>query len=419
VRTISAEIRGDVSHEDVLLLNKMDAISITHRDLDYGINPDDMFWVDHGILLRDDIRDSRDEEMVADLISYIVSAEDDKPSSSRRTRDLLYGRRKDSSAEAQQRATDRKQEIDLQVSRHGPAVIQKTFLSTIDVIDQILPEPGDFRRLLKNVSGNYGTPRYFQSVFLAFYELLYVDKLKVADAVGIKTALDRLDDHVKITTGGDWGSTNRVKNVAVVKGLTKKFFKKNPNDPVATIGKREFVNLLSKSKTEAASYEFKQGLHRLEGKMQFDDGAFTGVLETICALANLGKDKVGYVVLGVADKKADADQVKKLYRVASKKAGAFHVVGVDREATKFHTNMDKYLQFLADKISRSELSEETRLRVTSQLSALDYEGLSSIVIRVEAGGEPCFLGEKMFRRKGAQTVVVPGKEIIQIVRLFQ
>ena len=419
VRTLSTSLRGDVSHDDVLILSNMEKISITSRELPYGVKVDDIFWVRHGVLLREDIRDSRDEELIADIIAYIVSPDSDKPASSRQTLDAFYGRPKDSSADAHQRAGSRKLAIDGLVSRFGPGVLAKTTIQTFDLIDEIFPGESLSRKIWKKVSPNYGTPRYFQVIFLAFYELLYVEKLKLADSNGLQSALEGIERHVSITTGGNWSAGNRSKNIDVVKSLIRKYFKTNPADPVALIGRTEFSNLLTKSKTEAASYDFKQGLHRLDNAKAFDDNAFEGILETICALANLGKGKVGYVVIGVADKKPDAERVKALYGGSLVKAGDFYVVGVDREANTFHTNMDKYLQMISNKIEASQLSDEIRIRVTSQLSTVDYEGQSVIVIRVEAGTEPCFLGDRMFRRVGAQTISVAPKEILQVGRLFQ
>lgn len=75
VRRASAKVRGDDSASDVLKLNAMQAISITNKDLDYGIDIEKIFWVAHGILSRDMVRQSRDEELVADLMAYMVSSE--------------------------------------------------------------------------------------------------------------------------------------------------------------------------------------------------------------------------------------------------------------------------------------------------------------------------------------------------------
>ena len=68
VRKTSASIRGDGTFSDSILLNEMDQLSISRRDLDYGIKREEIFWVRHNIVSQDDIRSSGDEEMVLDLI---------------------------------------------------------------------------------------------------------------------------------------------------------------------------------------------------------------------------------------------------------------------------------------------------------------------------------------------------------------
>jgi len=419
VRVLSTSIRGDVSHEDILLLSKMDAISITNKELSYGISADEILWVRQGILTKDDIRDSRDEEVIADLIAYVVSPDDEKPASSRQARDGFYGRTSGAETDDKSKAGSKKSAIDSLVTKYGIPAVQKTLSQAFDLFSEVFCQDQAFKKVLKKVSERYGTPRYFQVVLLAFYELLFVERLKLVDLIGLRKSLDGLDKHVDISTGGNWAAINRVKNISVVKGIIRGYFTANPDDPVAQIGRTEFVNLLAKSRTEAASYDFKQGLHRLDAKREFDAASFDSILETICALANLGKSKVGYIVLGVADKKPDAERVRKLDGKGLIKAGEYYVVGVDREAEKFHINMDKYLQLISDRIAKSDLSDEIKIRVTSTLSCIDYSDRSVVVIRVESGIEPCFLGDKLYRRVGAQTIEVSPKEIVQIMRLFQ
>lgn len=72
VRRLAAKVRGDDSFSDILRLNEMQKISITNRDLNYGISVDDLFWVQNGILSRDNVRKSQDEEIIADIVSYMV-----------------------------------------------------------------------------------------------------------------------------------------------------------------------------------------------------------------------------------------------------------------------------------------------------------------------------------------------------------
>jgi hypothetical protein len=73
VRTIAAEIRGDVSKE-TLLLSDMPEISIeTSRNLHgYSLRAEDIFWCYQGILRTGDLRESDDEQVIADICASIL-----------------------------------------------------------------------------------------------------------------------------------------------------------------------------------------------------------------------------------------------------------------------------------------------------------------------------------------------------------
>ena len=76
VRKISIEIRGDVS-EEILKLYEMPSISMDdyRNDMNYSIKIEDIFWCKTGILSKNELRDSEDEEMIADIIASIVMKE--------------------------------------------------------------------------------------------------------------------------------------------------------------------------------------------------------------------------------------------------------------------------------------------------------------------------------------------------------
>lgn len=73
VRVLSTKLRGDVSHEDVLLLDQMKDISIKQDGNGNGINSDEVFWVKQNIIDREDLRLSVDEEIVGDLSGAMVA----------------------------------------------------------------------------------------------------------------------------------------------------------------------------------------------------------------------------------------------------------------------------------------------------------------------------------------------------------
>jgi len=68
VRSLASEIRGDVSRE-VLPLTEMPTISIDANsiDLGYGVHAEETVWCQQGIMRISDLRDSDDEQFLADI----------------------------------------------------------------------------------------------------------------------------------------------------------------------------------------------------------------------------------------------------------------------------------------------------------------------------------------------------------------
>jgi hypothetical protein len=419
VREYATAIRGDVSHDLVLPLNDMHKISITNKDLEYGVKVEDIFWVKHGVFRKEDIRGSKDEDLVADLVSYIVSSPGDKPGGSSERLDSYYGHPSNSSEEARKRAEDKKLQMDTLVAKAGPNVVLQNMIRTHDVIVEVLTSASTtFRGLIRRSGTKDRVPRYYQIVFWAFYELVIEDRKKIADINGLMKALSGIEDHIKINSGGNWPANNRSANVKKVKAILSDFFKVDPSDPSVLPGITVVDNLLTRSSSEASSYDFKQGFHRLDHTKAFDSVAFDGFLADICAMANLGKEKTGYLVMGIANKEADALRIEHLYGTKPVKAGEFYVTGVDGEAGQYG-GVEKYLHFLATRLSASGLSSEIRNKVTSSLSSVSYYGRTVVIVEVKAGQEPCVVGGNVYKRSGPATIhVTDGKEILKLGKLF-
>ena len=73
VRNLAAEIRGDVSRE-TLLLSEMPEISIetSRNPHGYALKAEDIFWCYQGILRTGDLRESDDEQAIADICASIL-----------------------------------------------------------------------------------------------------------------------------------------------------------------------------------------------------------------------------------------------------------------------------------------------------------------------------------------------------------
>jgi hypothetical protein len=134
VRKLASRVRGDVSAHDKLYLDAMKGISITSKELPYGLNVDTIFWVKDKILTREDIRQSRDEELIADMLGYVLL--NPKLSSSAEIIDEFFGYSPDGAKQI------RREEIEVAVNKVGPELITDQFLAVYDVFRAIVGESG-------------------------------------------------------------------------------------------------------------------------------------------------------------------------------------------------------------------------------------------------------------------------------------
>lgn len=76
VRKLSAELRGDDT-KDILFLTDMPEISIDSKNLKLGyrVKAEETFWCKQGIINITQLRDSEDEQLIADIILSIVLRE--------------------------------------------------------------------------------------------------------------------------------------------------------------------------------------------------------------------------------------------------------------------------------------------------------------------------------------------------------
>ena len=67
----------------------MKKISIVSKELSYGIDVEEVFWIRQGILTKEQTRESRDEELIADILAYMLL--ETKPSSRSEFLDDYFG----------------------------------------------------------------------------------------------------------------------------------------------------------------------------------------------------------------------------------------------------------------------------------------------------------------------------------------
>lgn len=411
VRLIASKTRGDVSASDELPLNEMKKISITNRDLPYGIDVDEIFWIKQGVLTKEQVRESRDEELVADILAFMLL--DTKPSSRSEFLDDFFGY---SDGEAQQQ---RYQEIELATQKNTIEVASADFQRVLDQLKITLNRAG--RTLGQLLFGEQPprAPRYFQVVFLALHKLIVLQNQEVADQDALIKLIDGSGANIPVPEGGRWGADDRIKAVNGVAGVYGPAFGPAKGyDPAQVRWITQMENILTQSYTEQGAYDFKQGFVRLDGKNEFDEDSFDKILKTLAGISNIRKGVRGYVLVGVADTEADSKRVAQLYKVDPRPFERFFITGIEHEAGVLGRSLDDLFLELTKRIKNSALSEPLKDYVARNIKAVRYYDKTVYVFEAQAQDEPSNFGGAFFVRHGNQLSEVPPQKYGELYKRF-
>ncbi len=411
IREIASEIRGD-SSKNKLSLSEMPEISIdsTRTDLGYALKAEDIFWCRQGILWAKNLRDSEDEEMLADICSSIVLGE---PIA--RSKDLLNKIYDENNSEYEK--------VRREFNTYGKDRLVEEVKVTLSVLREVIDgysqDPNTLRSVVNPKSSN-PIKGSFYAIFMAFHRLVIEDEKSPDDYKRIMEALNGL--HKKMISSAKYSTTkDRVKNIDTTVGLVQRYFlKKDP--PMLRHGAGlalDLENSLRRSRLETSRYECKQGFVDLSTYRNFDSNLPKKITETICGIANIGPDADGFVFIGVADSKKDAERIAQLDNITPIKVSTRYVVGLKREMEILELKEEQYLEKIMSFIRESQLSEPLKSQVLSQIDYVEYKGFSVLRLRIPAQTEVSFISEDVYIRENSSTVIASGKKLLAVSKIFQ
>ena len=410
VRDIACEVRGDVSRS-VLPLHEMPTVSIDLPKMRHGysIQAKDVFFVRHGILRASDLRDSMDEQCIADILACVVGGS--LVARSREALDQIYTTNHQES-----------KRILAALGVYGADKLAEEFKFLFQEIDKVVEASGQAKLSLiifgRPVSNAY--PAIFAALFLAMHELM-LDGKRIADLQAVAGALNGVDTKLNAGKKGSTAQERRA-NINVIKGLIQGSYVDDSDwekQVYASPTSVDLENYLRRSTIENAGFEFKQGL------LDFNHGAtdtsamIRKLAKTACAMANTASPYTGQILIGVCDNDADAEKVKELHNVNPREISGKFIVGVAREAETLEISVERYFQLIRDGLGNSELSAALKQSILSELRMVNYYDLNVVVISVPKQSEVSFLGDDVFFRKGDQTQKITSpKEITEISKKF-
>lgn len=407
VRKIAESIRGDVSIGDRLYLSKMKNISINSKDLSYGINMGGVFWRKHNIVTSENIRQSRDEELIAHILGTLLV--DPRPSATAKNLDGFYG------LDGREN-----QIIENQIKKFGEQACVDTFEAVFEELRRTFDISGkSFHKVLFKKETSY-INRSFHVLFLAFYDLLVKEGLKIQDYSKLTERLTGVGDEL-LTPNIEQLNLSKPRETAVsaIKGIIRDFtVKRNTNDPALNNGVTKLENILNGIIAEGTNVDFKIGFHRLDTKGEFDKNALDKVLKSLTAMANAGKGSTGYIIAGIADDSDDNNRYEKYYGSKSRKFKEFHITGINKEIEKY-PKAETYKELIENSIRNSEIGPSLyKDQLLRSIDCFNYYDKTVLILKIEADKEPCKFGQKYYERLGTQTTEIPEDKVANLWRRF-
>lgn len=388
VRDCSIYIRKDSSHSNIVDLRNMKNISLSNKGLGYGIDLNKIFWSKHGVITSENIRMSRDEELVAHLVAYI--ADSDNAETTSRYLDAIYSS-----------GSSESQSLNLGINKLGLDTVYRRFCFVFDELKKTLESESNIFRDVVFKGRPNKTPSVFQVVYIAFYKALIVHNLQVANYLNLRDSLVNIFDmHLKaLEADRKWTSDDREQLSESIYGVIKRNFKpKSGTDRNLSSWVESLENILNESRTEQVCYDFKMGLHKIsDGTGSFVSGTFDKIIKTLTAMTN-SKSGDCFVILGVADNENAAKAHKAHYQSEYLKYNSFCIVGIESEANKYQGSIENYERKVLQMISIQPISERFKETIKSNLVTFTYNNREIMLLKAFRSDKPERYDGDIYRR---------------------
>lgn len=398
VSNIASFVRRDKSRTNLVNLSNIKSISISNKKMNYGININDVFWVKNGIINHENIRCSRDEELVAYILSYILDKENSSTSSV--YLDKVYDA--NSSAAAS---------LTTKINAYGAEELTNRVKHIFNEIEKIFSLDGKVpfnKHCYKGKALN--SAMTFQIIFLSFYELIINENMEISNYIKTYNSLHHCYETLFSRTlegNSKWSNNDRQILISALSGLLVKNMKKSGEEKFPHGKKVESLEgILNESSVEQTYYDFKSGLVQTSPPQNYiNQSTLSKIVKTLTAMINT-YDQECSVIIGVAESKEGADNHKAAYGNNYIQYSNFYIVGIGDEAIKSHKSIDAYLNKIICLIKKEPISDEMKRQLVDKIKPFKYNGKEVLIINAERTKKPESYDKSLYIREGSSLTTI-------------
>ncbi len=399
VRRVAANSRGDYTFYDEVCLCDMPKISINSNGLNYHLDPNNMFWIRHDIIPFPNLRQSKDEEVIASILAILLLGKDTRINSD--TLDSLY-----------RSETKNFNIVSEKINKIGKDNLELFCKNVFNQIDMIFESVGsnftDYLYPRKNVKAKDIS---FILLFCAIYQLNRESYI-ISDYNTVAKTLKNFYTSTFEVISKNSKHEKRVEILGIFYNCLKNVME--PHHPRKRNTDDKLVDdLLSMSIIESQMVEFKIGITYFESG-EINDREIKKICKTLVAMANTecNRRKEGYIVVGIANNLVSCNNWRKIYKEMPLTYGTHKIVGIGQEATKYFGDEDIYERKFCDLIKKEPITESLKTYVLSNLRIVDFQGKNLLLVPSTKQNEACYFDNKYYIREGSKTVPIKLKKRI-------
>ena len=189
-------------------------------------------------------------------------------------------------------------------------------------------------------------------------------------------------------------------------------------DPAINNWSTELENILRQSTIEQESFEFKIGFYNL-GNRLWNKSTFTKSIKTLTAMANKGRNCVGYVIIGIADKKNDALKLQEIDdKYSFVMVHEHYITGIEHDVDFSGLSADRYFQRLIQLINNEPIDDAYKGYINKNIRFIKYNNKNLIVLKIKGLSQPANYGENYYERIGNTIKTVPPTAVSKLLGRF-
>lgn len=373
VRRIASDVRMDNTFSDHICLCDIPKISIGSKKHGYGVDVENTFWRRHDLIGKQDLKESKDEELIETLLAIILLGSFNKTKSNL---DKLY--EKDSALNNL---------IEERVIEKGKDLLEDRFKQVFDTIDMIFSAVNsNFSSYIFSQKRTSNKDEGFKALFIALYKLVVQgntipDYKNVAQAIkNSKSIFTQLILNSRISCDDINTAANNLYN------LLKSSFAQEVSHSDSTFA-LEIDKRLCYSKLESQMTEFKIGISDFK-RNKVNKGVISDIAKTLVAMSNNTSAKEeGLLIIGIADDRKAYLDWHKIYKEQALIINQHYVPGVESEAEKLFGKVDTYYRELRSIISNEPISQKLKEYILETFKPVTYHGRELLVFRSKNIGE--------------------------------